>query len=123
MASDSSAPADSAAFLSANPFCSGQVSRYDRSSTPPIREESPMARTRRETRTHGAARAGFDAAVGLLSGTPRSPRSVGRTCHHCGAEARIDMIDMPRMRAYLTCLSCGNKWDTDRGQVSGREAS
>lgn len=47
---------------------------------------------------------------------------MGRTCHHCGAEARIDMIDMPRTRAYLTCLECGNEWDTDRDQVSPRSA-
>lgn len=77
-----------------------------------------MPRTRREPRTRDAARAGFDAAVGLLNGVPRAERPMGRTCHHCGAEARIDMIDMPRTRAYLTCLECGNEWDTDRDQVS-----
>lgn len=54
--------------------------------------------------------------VGLLASRRRAP-VPGRICGHCGAEARVDMIDMARTRAYLTCLSCGNEWDTDRLQV------
>ena len=63
---------------------------------------------------------GFEAAVGLLSGSRRTRHLDGRECSHCGAEARIDMIDMPRTRAYLTCMQCGNKWDTDRAEVTPR---
>lgn len=74
-----------------------------------------MART---WRTQDAQRTGFDAAFGLSSSPARSRRPIGRTCHHCGALARIDMIDMPRTRAYLTCVKCGNEWDTDRDKVS-----
>lgn len=57
------------------------------------------------------------AVVGLLSSRRRRGQIPGRVCGHCGAEARIDMIDMARARAYLTCRSCGNEWDTDRLQV------
>ena len=55
-----------------------------------------------------------------MSGAPDFEAAEGRTCNHCGAEARIDMIDMPRTRAYLTCMQCGNKWDTDRAEVTPR---
>lgn len=82
-----------------------------------------MGITRREPRASDTARtAGFDAAVGLLSRTRRERRPTGRTCSHCGAEARLDMIDMPRTRVYLTCTECGNTWDTDRMHVSPRTA-
>lgn len=78
-----------------------------------------MGFIRRERRTTGRARsAGFDAAVGLLPGSRGDRRAHGRTCTHCGAEARIDMIDMPRTRAYLTCPGCGKKWDTERMHVT-----
>lgn len=60
---------------------------------------------------------GSRAAVGLLSSRRRGAPVPGRICSHCGDEARVDMIDMARTRAYLTCLSCGNEWDTDRLQV------
>ena len=77
-----------------------------------------MPRTRRAPHSRHAARTGFDAAVGLMSGAPGAAQAEGRTCHHCGAEGRIDMIDMPRTRAYLSCLVCGNKWDTERAEVA-----
>ena len=79
-----------------------------------------MSRTRRDPRSRHAARAGFDAAVGLMSGAPTAADAEGRVCHHCGAEGRIDMIDMPRTRAYLSCMQCGNKWDLDRAEVTPR---
>ena len=63
---------------------------------------------------------GSYAAVGLLSSRRGRAPVPGRICAHCGAEARVDMIDMARTRAYLTCLSCGNEWDTDRLQVVGQ---
>lgn len=79
-----------------------------------------MPRTRRAPRPRHAARAGFDAAVGLMAGAPSAEDVEGRMCHHCGAEGRIDMIDMPRTRAYLSCMQCGNKWDLDRSEVTPR---
>jgi len=79
-----------------------------------------MPRTRRAPHSRDAARAGFDAAVGLLSGSPGSVEIEGRACHHCGAQGRIDMIDMPRTRAYLSCMQCGNSWDIDRSEVTPR---
>lgn len=60
---------------------------------------------------------GSNAPVGLLSSRRRRTQVPGRICSHCGDEARVDMIDMARTRAYLTCLSCGNEWDTDRLHV------
>ncbi|WP_436795882.1 hypothetical protein [Actinospongicola halichondriae] len=90
--------------------------------TPLTSEEAPaMAFGRRETRNDGPARsAGFDAAVGLVTGSRRARHLDGRECSHCGAEARIDMVDMPRTRAYLTCPDCGHTWDTDRMRVTPR---
>lgn len=55
--------------------------------------------------------------VGLLSSRRRRNAVSGRICGHCGAEAQVDMVDMARARAYLTCRTCGNEWDTDRLEV------
>lgn len=71
---------------------------------------------RRATNDDGTPR-GAGAGIGLLASRRRRAPVAGRLCGHCGAEARVDMIDMARTRAYLTCLSCGNEWDTDRLQV------
>jgi hypothetical protein len=80
-----------------------------------------MAFTRRDGQTGHADRdAGFEAAVGLDTERPRDEHAGGRTCPHCGAVSRLDMVDMPRMRAYLTCPRCGNDWNTDRMQVQRR---
>ena len=77
-----------------------------------------MPQSRRDRDTERSDRdAGFNAGVGLLRGRRRRDRVDGRTCAHCGAEARIDMIDMARTRVYLTCLSCGNEWDLDHLSV------
>ncbi len=78
-----------------------------------------MGFTRRGPRSESGARsAGLEAAVGLVTGGRRDRRQRGLLCSHCGSQARVDMIDMPRTRAYLTCPECGHKWDTERMHVS-----
>lgn len=71
----------------------------------------------RRTTNEGEAAQSAGSGIGLLASRRRRAPVAGRICGHCGAEARIDMIDMARTRAYLTCRSCGNEWDTDRLQV------
>ncbi len=80
-----------------------------------------MAFGRRSPRNDPSARlAGFEAGVGLLPTTRPERRRVGLECSHCGTQARIDMIDMPRSRVYVTCPACGHEWDTHRMQVRAR---
>lgn len=77
-----------------------------------------MAFTRRDPSDARIAHdAGGIAGVGLLSSRRRRDRVEGRICGHCDAEARVDMVDMARSSAYLTCLSCGNEWETARLHV------
>lgn len=77
------------------------------------------SRTRHERRDD-ARTVGFEAAVGMhREDFARVAEPEGRSCSHCGAVGRIDMVDTARARAYLTCLQCGHEWDAARVAVTG----
>lgn len=69
-----------------------------------------------DARRRRARAAGQAAALGLDEPVPDAParHAGGSTCSHCGARGRLDMVDMPDVRAYFTCPRCTHTWDTDR---------
>lgn len=60
---------------------------------------------------------GLEAAVGMEVGDAvadlREDERAGRRCKQCGADGRIDMIDVTIGLAQLTCLGCGRTWESD----------
>jgi predicted RNA-binding Zn-ribbon protein involved in translation (DUF1610 family) len=85
-----------------------------------------LRRARRREGGRDLHELGLGAAVGLRVGPTvaairRRERSV-RRCGVCGAEGRIEVIDVNEGTAEMRCPGCGRAWTTDDMRVARFDA-